>query len=772
LPLAVFALLAAALAAPAQANNPNVKIFRGPGIPAPDQQQTLPPKKLPARVMSPQPLPLESPPAQASDAQASNSLPNHALPLPAQMPRAQAIPVQMPREETLPSRAPTAQMPRAMSPEAMQPQATSSDATPAAIARSEATPSEATPATPAPPWQLIPGFQLDPSRAMPAELKQFAQQPSPALELKRTQPQAALSQSTPQTARPQNARPNHAPPQHPLAKQTLSRRLQGQPLPIQWTPAAAEPLAPPLPHEDAFETAPAVDYTRQPLRQPGRQTAAVKQPNETASFSTLGAAKPLVKEAAWGNDENVPTPAAPDYSGAARSNEPASRSNTSALRDNTHALRDDQHSLRDDPAAWRKSGDSPRIYTFASREGSPVPDYDSVALRNDAPNSPSPAPLQTSTPRSGASQFATSLFAKDGPEPIADDYHNSGSNNSGSNNFGNPFGDSDAPGNASSDLIDDGSFLSGESGASGSNGGCDTCGADDCDGSCNPCYAPYGFSAAVEATYLKPHYRTNNDQFDVSNNFNYEAAPRVWIQWQNKNGWGLRGRYWDYDADQQASSVITEETAIAVFNSADNLRLYTVDLELTRTFMLGATQTVASIGARNGQFRRNITQQISIFDFAGGGADDASAILRNIDRTFNGTGLTLGLGFRRPVAGTRLAAVCNLRGSVLWGGDNFNYSFHVVEVVPVGVGDLDLNDNTQLTSTGGSNSGMWIGELQAGGEWNTPLSSTFGGGNAFVRVLFEGQWWNLPSVTASNDVTLSSQVYDFLGVTAAIGFTR
>jgi len=68
---------------------------------------------------------------------------------------------------------------------------------------------------------------------------------------------------------------------------------------------------------------------------------------------------------------------------------------------------------------------------------------------------------------------------------------------------------------------------------------------------------------------------------------------------------------------------------------------------------------------------------------------------------------------------------------------------------------------------------MWIGELQVAGEWNTQLASCYGGGNAFVRLLFEAQWWDLPRVsTGSDGPSADRHTLEFVGITAAAGFTR
>jgi hypothetical protein len=156
---------------------------------------------------------------------------------------------------------------------------------------------------------------------------------------------------------------------------------------------------------------------------------------------------------------------------------------------------------------------------------------------------------------------------------------------------------------------------------------------------------------------------------------------------------------------------------------------------------------------------------------SGGGGDDATVIVQDIDRDFRGTGFTMALDTRRPFLHSRLAVVCNLRGSVIWGDNDLSLTGNIIEVVPVGAGDLDVNDFQNLNFSGSNGQGMWIGEIQAGGEWNTPLAKSFGCGNAFIRLLFEAQWWHLPGVSAG-EIVAGPQVNEFIGLTAAAGITR
>ncbi len=305
---------------------------------------------------------------------------------------------------------------------------------------------------------------------------------------------------------------------------------------------------------------------------------------------------------------------------------------------------------------------------------------------------------------------------------------------------------------------------------------CSMCddGCGDCGGAgCDLCSRPFGWAVGIEATYLKTDYQETDDGFDGPNNFQYEAAPRVWAEYVMMNGWGVRGAYWTYDADQTLSGTFNEDDAVGAVAIADNLDLYAVDLELTRRFSIYRNDFWLSLGVRNGKLQRSILQQISVFDLAGGGGDDASFIQQRGDRDFNGTGLTTNIGLRRLLGTSRIALVSNFRNSVLWGGNKLNLDATVGEVVPVGVGDLDLNDFDTLGFFGSNSQAMWIGEFQIGGEWICPLAGTCDGGWAFARLMFEAQWWKLPGVNSFGDgPQIDSKMYDFMGVTAAAGICR
>lgn len=300
----------------------------------------------------------------------------------------------------------------------------------------------------------------------------------------------------------------------------------------------------------------------------------------------------------------------------------------------------------------------------------------------------------------------------------------------------------------------------------------DVCG-DPCFEECTDCCFPCGLAAGVEATYLKLDY--NEANFYLPAEYDREAAPRIWLQWQGTSGWGVRSRYWDFDADQTRAGYFDYGDTLGALALVENLDATAVDLELTRAFRFEETNGYLSLGARYAELKHHLTQHVTIFDVAGGGGDDVTSIFQQGNSGLEGTGITGAIDLRRPLFRSRLAAICNLRGSYVWGKNKLDLDGAVIEAVPVGAGDLDINDFQQLNLKSSANDGMWIGELQAGGERRVPISDAYGGGNAFVRVLFEAQWWKLPGAALVDDdieIVTPSLVHEFLGITAAAGITR
>ncbi|MEZ6072418.1 MAG: hypothetical protein R3C10_19690 [Pirellulales bacterium] len=319
-------------------------------------------------------------------------------------------------------------------------------------------------------------------------------------------------------------------------------------------------------------------------------------------------------------------------------------------------------------------------------------------------------------------------------------------------------------------------------------GSCDSCAGDDicsdCQaacGSCNSCNAGCGgcggcnsccggLSAGAEMTILNfhPDGGRGSDLFGIDGDYNHNVAPRVWLGYEGASGWGVRGRFWQYDTGSNNTFFVDTDERFVLGNVCNTLNTYMIDLELTKRFCLGRTRMRTSIGARNGAIRRRTVYGLGIID-DDGSDEDATALIADAIRVFDGTGLTFAFEANRPLFGTQLEAVVNARGSALWGDNKQSVLAKGAEALPDGMGNLDVNVMTQEFH-GDESDTMWIGELQAGLQWTQPYQC-FGGGVMFVRSVFEAQWWAQPNLEVGDFGTIPTEHLAFYGVSVAAGFS-
>ena len=295
-------------------------------------------------------------------------------------------------------------------------------------------------------------------------------------------------------------------------------------------------------------------------------------------------------------------------------------------------------------------------------------------------------------------------------------------------------------------------------------GGCDYCG-------CRCCCCPrYGLEAGAEATFLRPTLASRGDDapgrdpFAVD--FNYEAAPRIWLGYSYDDGWGLRARYWQIDAYERFNfrelGGVGDDSAF--ITGAFNLDAYTVDAELTRQFARGNWCLLGALGVRHADYRERAN--LSGFSVDASGATDGVS-LANADllQAVEGTGPTLGLDARRPFGDWHLALIGGVRVSTLWGRRRDAITFIDAEYDDDGAGGLVLVNQQTQTISESEPSILWIGEAQGGLEWSQPYAC-FGGGLIFARALLEWQGWGVAGEGGGEPLV------DFFGPTFSAGFVR
>jgi hypothetical protein len=290
---------------------------------------------------------------------------------------------------------------------------------------------------------------------------------------------------------------------------------------------------------------------------------------------------------------------------------------------------------------------------------------------------------------------------------------------------------------------------------------CDLCG-------CRCCCCPrYGLEAGAEATFLRPTLAATGSLFDFSGfDFNYEAAPRIWLGYSYDDGWGLRARYWQIDAYERFGEVSLGQVGndSGISTNTFNLDAYTVDVELTRQFALGNWCLLGALGARHADFRERVT--ISALNQEGTApVDDVTLVDADVLEATEGTGPTLGLEGRRPIGEWNLALFAGVRVSALWGRRKSSQSVTVADFEDDGAGGFVLTNHQTLVINESDPSTLWIGEAQGGFEWSQPYEC-FGGGLIFARALLEWQGWGVHREGGGTPLV------DFFGPTFAAGFVR
>lgn len=273
------------------------------------------------------------------------------------------------------------------------------------------------------------------------------------------------------------------------------------------------------------------------------------------------------------------------------------------------------------------------------------------------------------------------------------------------------------------------------------------------------------WQAGVEATYLSLEMRAIEDgiPLDIDAAFGFEAAPRIWLQAENANGWGGQVRYWQYDAETTFAGIVSEVVTAGIttdlsVDHAGLAELYAVDAEATRAFQYGGFDLTASLGGRHAAI--GAEQSISFFLLSGPSLFEAGAFHRTDD--FHGGGLTGSLAGVLPLGASPWSLFGSVRGSFLWGHEHrAAHNTIVAGGTTQTVSAALLIDDAQLG----------ILELQAGGQWEHPLA--WNRGLVFARLAFEYQNWNttatLPPGPFSGPSLLDADLY---GISVAVGLER
>lgn len=299
-------------------------------------------------------------------------------------------------------------------------------------------------------------------------------------------------------------------------------------------------------------------------------------------------------------------------------------------------------------------------------------------------------------------------------------------------------------------------------------------------------YRPPIWIGGVEATFLAPIISGKTVEtaildvgsangVEVIDNLGIEKmtfAPRFWLG-INNDGWGLVGRFWYLNDTQYAGETVPFGPDEFAFRGQNRLKLYTIDLEMTRSFRWYDAMLEASFGARHA----SVEYRSSLDESASYGTTVATAESTSY-RRFDGTGITFSLNGRHPLwRNSSLHWIWNARGSTIFGSAGYNVSANNRLLDTNGWVTADLSQQATFNDT------LFIAELQTGIQWELSLQTV--PATAFFRVLCEYQYWGgvndvdlgIQNVTVGSTAAIGSAAYarginlDLIGVSFAAGFT-
>ncbi|MBS0207680.1 MAG: hypothetical protein JSS27_01880 [Planctomycetes bacterium] len=279
-----------------------------------------------------------------------------------------------------------------------------------------------------------------------------------------------------------------------------------------------------------------------------------------------------------------------------------------------------------------------------------------------------------------------------------------------------------------------------------------------------------GIVAGAEAVFFKPFYSANGapnvDSTAVPAavpstmttypqlQYNYVAAPRLWVGYVGANGLGARFRFFDYYNTASSDFGVLAGAAPGNFIQNAVIALRTYDLELTQQVDFRSWRLQGFGGVRYAQSNQQ-SQAI------GGAFVNTQASI-----SYYGLGPTAGFQAERAVTSNGRWSIYGAgRGSLLYGNQRDNTA---------DITGSYINGNRELNSVFAS---IW--ELSLGPQWKIRLPR---GGEFFVRTTVEAQYWqgvgnfaptpvaNLftPALNRNND----AGGFGLLGFSGAIGITR
>ena len=292
-------------------------------------------------------------------------------------------------------------------------------------------------------------------------------------------------------------------------------------------------------------------------------------------------------------------------------------------------------------------------------------------------------------------------------------------------------------------------------------------------------YERLGIVAGAAAVFLKPGFDSDTAFFTedqsgggtvtTSNDFpyNYQTAPRINLGVIDNEGLSAQVRWFQLEDNSGASATagnnfiffnaLPTKTATGGISAggqagdymsvSSNLKLYTIDLDLSQELNFERWQTTFGGGYRHASVSQTYRAE---------GTASGAPVSSDVGHRFDGDGLVvfaearrpLGLFDRRSKGTSSLSLISSVKYSALWG--NSKYSAEDKTPGP-----------TVAVAQSDSKKSLSIAEVQVGAQADFVLQT---GALVWVRAAWEGMWWHGAGSAASESGDLS-----LLGGSIAIG---
>lgn len=268
------------------------------------------------------------------------------------------------------------------------------------------------------------------------------------------------------------------------------------------------------------------------------------------------------------------------------------------------------------------------------------------------------------------------------------------------------------------------------------------------DSNCNSCGKP-GFYFGAAAIWAKPHFKesfefsqtnvTTGQQTLVPFEYDYDATPMIWVGFNAANGVGLRATYWNFDADGETRTNISDGLNIfgahavtiifpanifaaipgSSLTTSSSLETSITNLYATYDATFNTISISGGVGLRYARLRQRLSAVVS-------GPAPASL---NWTREYYGLGPSMMLDMRKRLGCSRFSGIAKGGGALLFGTKTIDRTVF---------GDQSPQPASPFLSLDEADEVVGIGEFGFGLEWS---KRTARGARFSVAGTYDGQLW-------------------------------